>query len=56
MSLVGRPTPTSLSSEPSPDRFGSLTNTPRQHHRKEEEDPHLHIDKIQLEQSLSNYA
>jgi hypothetical protein len=56
MSLVGRPTPVSPSREPNPHQSESPTNNPYRHHQKEEEDPYLHTDKIQQEQSLSNYA
>jgi hypothetical protein len=37
--------PMSPSREPSPHRSRSPTNSPHQHRQKEEEDPHLHIDK-----------
>jgi hypothetical protein len=47
--------PTCLSREPSSHRSGSPTNSPHQHRQKEEEDPHLHIDKKQQEQNLSDY-
>jgi hypothetical protein len=43
-------------SEPNPHRSGSPTDSPRRRHRKQEEDPHLHTDKIQQEQILSDYA
>jgi hypothetical protein len=43
--------PVSRSREPSSHRSRSPTDSPRQHHRKEEEDPHLHKDKKQQEQS-----
>jgi hypothetical protein len=46
----------SPSREASPHWYGSPTNKPCRHHRKKEEDPHLHIDKIQQDQSLSDYA
>jgi hypothetical protein len=46
----------SPSREPIPHRSGPTTNSPRQHRREEEEGPHLPIDKIQQEQSLSDHA
>jgi hypothetical protein len=39
-----RPIPASPSREPSPHRSVSLTDSPRHHHQKKEEDPHMHID------------
>jgi hypothetical protein len=46
----------SPSREPSPHRSGPLTDSPRRHSQKEEENPRLHIDKIHQEQSLSDYV
>jgi hypothetical protein len=43
-------------SEPNPHRSGSPTDSPHRRRRKQEEDPHLHTDKIQQEQILSDYA
>jgi hypothetical protein len=45
----------SPSREPNPHRSEPPTDNPHQRHRKEE-DPLLHIEKIQQEQGLSNYA
>jgi hypothetical protein len=42
--------------KPSPHQSGSPTDRPRRHNQKEEEDPHLHTNKIQQEQNLSDYA
>jgi hypothetical protein len=46
----------SPSREPIPHQSGPATNSPRRHRREEEEGPHLHTDKIQQEQSLSDHA
>jgi hypothetical protein len=54
--FLERPTPISLSREASTHRSGSPTDSPHRRRRKEEEDPDLHIDKIQQEQSFSDYA
>jgi hypothetical protein len=57
MSLIRPLTPMSPSSEHSSHRSGYLTDSPRWCHRRmEEEHPHLHTEKIQQEQSLSDYA
>jgi hypothetical protein len=57
MSSIERLTPMSASREPSPHQSGAPTDSPHMCHRKkEEEDPHLHINNIQQEQNLSDYA
>jgi hypothetical protein len=48
--------PVSPYRESSPPQSGPPTDSPHRHRRKEEEDPHLQTDKIQQEQSLSDYA
>jgi hypothetical protein len=50
------PTPMSPSREPSPHLSGPPTDNPHWCHQKEEGDPHLHTDKVQQEQSLSDYV